>query len=104
LTCRCTTPAWRSEPPPTTPLLWGSAVNPDTKLTLLTYAFETLGAGRVQLKTDVRNIRSQQAISRLGAHYEGTLRRYQRRRDDTIRDTVMFSIIAEGWPAVRAPP
>jgi len=84
-----------------TPAVWSSAVNPDTKLLLLALAFESLGAGRVQLKTDVRNHRSQQAIARLGASYEGTLRRYQRRGDDTVRDTVLFSIVAEEWPAVR---
>jgi RimJ/RimL family protein N-acetyltransferase len=83
------------------PALWATKVNPEAKLLLLTYAFETLHAGRVQLKTDVRNVRSQQAIARLGARYEGTLRRYQRRDDGTMRDTVMFSIIAEDWPAVR---
>lgn len=84
-----------------TPALWGSAVNPDTKLLLLGHAFEVLRAGRVQLKTDVRNIRSQQAIARLGASYEGTLRRYQRRSDGSVRDTVMFSVTAEEWPRVR---
>ena len=84
-----------------TPAAWGTAVNPDTKLTLLTQAFEVLGVGRVQLKTDVRHARSQSAIARLGARYEGTLRRYQRRGDNTVRDTAMFSIIAEDWPAVR---
>ena len=83
------------------PGVWGSAVNPETKLLLLGYAFERLGAGRVQLKTDVRNVRSQLAIARLGARYEGTLRRYQRRADGTVRDTVLFSILAEEWPAVR---
>jgi RimJ/RimL family protein N-acetyltransferase len=83
------------------PSVWASAVNPETKLLLLTHAFEVLGAGRVQLKTDVRNVRSQQAIARLGAHYEGTLRRYQRRDDGTVRDTVLFAITAEDWPAVR---
>ncbi|MDP9118411.1 MAG: GNAT family N-acetyltransferase [Actinomycetota bacterium] len=84
-----------------TPQVWGSVVNPETKLLLLAYAFEGLHAGRVQLRTDVRNHRSQQAIARLGATYEATLRRYQRRADDTVRDTVQFSIIAEEWPAVR---
>jgi RimJ/RimL family protein N-acetyltransferase len=85
-----------------TPAVWGSAVNPETKLLLLGHAFESLGAGRVQLKTDVRNHRSQQAIARLGAHYEGTLRRYQRRADGTVRDTAMFALLAEDWPAARA--
>jgi RimJ/RimL family protein N-acetyltransferase len=85
-----------------TPPVWGSGVNPEAKLLLLGYAFDELRAGRVQLKTDVRNVRSQQAIARLGARYEGTLRRYQRRADGTVRDTVLFSILAEEWPAVRA--
>jgi len=84
-----------------TPAVWGSPVNPETKLLLLEHAFEVLGAGRVQLKTDVRNVRSQQAIARLGARYEGTLRRYQRRSDGTVRDTVLFSVLAEDWPDVR---
>jgi RimJ/RimL family protein N-acetyltransferase len=84
------------------PAVWGSEVNPETKLLLLGYAFDELGAGRVQLKTDVRNVRSQQAIARLGARYEGTFRRYQRRSDGTIRDSVFFSIIAEEWPAVQS--
>ncbi|HET6173667.1 MAG TPA: GNAT family protein [Gaiellales bacterium] len=83
------------------PRVWATAVNPEAKLLLLTHAFDVLGAGRVQLKTDVRNHRSQQAIARLGAHYEATLRRYQRRSDETVRDTVLFSILAEEWPAVR---
>ena len=84
------------------PAVWGTVVNPETKLLLLTHAFDTLGMGRVQLKTDIRNVRSQQAIHRLGATYEGVLRRYQRRRDGTGRDTVLFSVVAEDWPGVRA--
>ncbi len=82
------------------PEVWGTDVNAACKLALLTWAFEH-GFGRVQLKTDIRNIRSQRAIERLGAEYEGVLRRYQRRADATVRDTVMFSVIAEEWPAVR---
>jgi N-acetyltransferase len=85
-----------------TPVVWAGVVNPETKLLLLGCAFDVLGAGRVQLKTDVRNARSQQAIARLGAQYEGVLRRYQRRSDDTVRDTMMFSVLAEEWPTVRA--
>ena len=85
-----------------TPAVWGTVVNPATKLALLGFAFEQLGAGRVQLKTDVRNHRSQRAIAGLGAGYEGRLRRYQRRADNTVRDTAVFSVIAEDWPAVRA--
>lgn len=84
-----------------TPAVWAGAVNPETKLLLLGHAFETLDAGRVQLKTDVRNTRSQQAIARLGATYEGTLHRFQRRADGSVRDTALFSITAEQWPDVR---
>jgi RimJ/RimL family protein N-acetyltransferase len=85
-----------------TPAVWSTTINPDTKLRLLEHAFDALRVGRTQLKTDVRNVRSQRAIARLGATCEGTLRRYQRREDGTVRDTVLFSIVAEEWPAVRA--
>jgi RimJ/RimL family protein N-acetyltransferase len=85
-----------------TPAVWGGRLNPSAKFLLLQYAFEALGAGRVQLKTDIRNHRSQRAIARLGARFEGVLRRYQPRADGTMRDTVMFSIIAEEWPAVSS--
>lgn len=82
------------------PAVWGTQVNPECKLLLLAYAFDNLSMGRVQFRTDVRNHRSQQAIARLGATYEGVLRRYQRRSDDSVRDTVLFSILAEEWPAL----
>lgn len=82
------------------PEAWGTRVNPACKFLLMEWAFEH-GFGRVQLKTDIRNVRSQQAIGRLGARYEGVLRRYQRRQDDSVRDTVVFSVTAEDWPAVR---
>jgi RimJ/RimL family protein N-acetyltransferase len=80
---------------------WGSEVNPECKLLLMSWAFEVAEAGRVQLKTDIRNTRSQEAIARLGAVREGVLRRHQRRQDGTIRDSVMYSVIREEWPAVR---
>lgn len=84
------------------PAVWGSWVNPAVKLLLLENAFDVLRMSRVQLKTDVRNQRSQQAIARLGAQFEGLLRQYQRRSDSTIRDTVLFSILDTEWPSVRA--
>jgi RimJ/RimL family protein N-acetyltransferase len=84
-----------------TPAVWGTMVNPETKLLLFAHAFDTLHAGRVQLKTDSRNHRSQQAIARLGARYEGTLRRHYRREDGTIRDSVLFSVTTDDWPDVR---
>jgi RimJ/RimL family protein N-acetyltransferase len=83
------------------PAVWGTVVNPETKLLLLGHAFDDLGFGRVQLKTDVRNTRSQDAIARLGAVREGLLRRYQRRRDGSVRDTVLYSVTDEEWPVVR---
>jgi RimJ/RimL family protein N-acetyltransferase len=83
------------------PTVWASEVNPACKLLLMQWAFDH-GFGRVQLKTDIRNVRSQQAIARLGAQYEGVLRRYQRRQDGSVRDTVVFSVTAEDWPTVRA--
>lgn len=83
------------------PAVWGGRVNPTCKLLLMTWAFETSQFGRVQLKTDIRNARSQRAIARLGATYEGVLRRYQRRQDGTVRDTVVFSVIAEEWADVK---
>jgi RimJ/RimL family protein N-acetyltransferase len=81
--------------------VWATAVNPEAKLLLLEYAFERARAGRVQLKTDIRNQRSQRAIAKLGARYEGVLRRHLRRADGTMRDSVLFSVTAEDWPAVR---
>lgn len=78
-----------------------SAVNTEAKLLQLGYAFDELGATRVALKTDGRNLRSQAAIERLGAQREGVLRRHIRMPDGFIRDTVYFSILAEEWPAVK---
>jgi RimJ/RimL family protein N-acetyltransferase len=83
------------------PSVWGTAVNPEAKLLLLGHAFDKLGVGRAQLQTDIRNVRSQRAIAKLGATYEGTLRRHKRRPDGTVRDSVLFSITAEEWPGVR---
>ncbi len=79
-----------------------TVVNTECKLLLLRHAFETLGYVRVQLKTDLLNERSQRAIERIGGVREGVLRKYQRTRNDRIRDTVMYSILDSEWPAVRS--
>jgi RimJ/RimL family protein N-acetyltransferase len=79
---------------------WGTAVNPECKLLLLGHAFD-LGFGRVKIQTDAVNARSQAAIARLGATREGVLRRHTRRADGSFRDTVVFSILRDEWPAVR---
>jgi len=81
---------------------WGTAVNPEVKLLLLAHAFEDCGFGRVKIQTDLLNQRSQAAIAKLGATREGVLRRHTRRHDGTFRDTVVFSILREEWPEVRA--
>jgi RimJ/RimL family protein N-acetyltransferase len=78
----------------------GTAVNPESKYLLLQHAFETLGALRVQLKTDLRNIQSQAALSKLGAVREGLLRKQMVMPDGHQRDTVMFSITDDEWPEV----
>ena len=80
---------------------WRTAINTEAKLLFLGHAFETLHANRVALKTDIRNERSQAAIARLGAHREGVLRHQYIRRDGSLRDTVMYSIVPEEWPAVK---
>jgi RimJ/RimL family protein N-acetyltransferase len=80
---------------------WGTRVNPECKLLLLGHAFDC-GFGRVKLQTDALNERSQAAIARLGATREGVLRRHSRREDGSFRDTVVFSVLSEEWPAVRA--
>ncbi|MFE9427888.1 GNAT family N-acetyltransferase [Kitasatospora sp. NPDC006697] len=80
---------------------WRTAVNTESKLLLLEHAFGELGMGRVMWKTDHLNERSQNAIRRLGAQYEGTFRRARRRKDGSWRDSVYFSMLAEEWPAAR---
>lgn len=78
-----------------------TAVNTESKYLLLRHAFETLGCIRVQLKTDIRNVRSQAAIERLGAVKEGVLRNHMIRMDGTYRDSVYYGIIDSDWPAVK---
>jgi RimJ/RimL family protein N-acetyltransferase len=78
-----------------------SHVNTACKLLLLTHAFDTLGCQVVGLRTDNFNFASQRAIAALGAHKDGVLRHHQARRDGTVRDSVMFSILRTEWPDVR---
>ena len=76
-------------------------VNTECKYLLLKHAFETLGAIRVQLKTDSRNERSQRAIGRLGAVKEGILRNHLILPDGYIRHSVYYSILDSEWPRVK---
>jgi RimJ/RimL family protein N-acetyltransferase len=80
----------------------GTRVNPESKYLLLRHAFEDLEALRVQLKTDANNLHSQRAIEKLGARREGVLRKYQTRSNGYVRDTVVYSLLAEEWPEVKA--
>ena len=79
-----------------------TGLNTESKLLLLGYAFETLGAQRVAWETDIRNLRSQRAIERLGALREGVLRAHRIRPDGSSRDTVTYSMLAPEWPAAKA--
>ena len=76
-------------------------VNTTCKLLLLGHAFDTVGCGAVGLRTDNFNFRSQRAIEGLGAKKDGVVRNFGVRRDGTIRDTVMYSILASEWRDVR---
>ena len=76
-------------------------VNTTCKLLLLEHAFETLGCAVVGLRTDNFNFRSQKAIEALGAKKDGVLRHHQARRDGTVRDSVMYSVLRQEWPDVR---
>ncbi|HEY2007763.1 MAG TPA: GNAT family N-acetyltransferase [Rhizomicrobium sp.] len=78
-----------------------SKVNTLCKLMLMTHAFETVGCGVVGLRTDNFNFRSQRAIEALGAKKDGVIRNYRRRKDGSIGDTVMYSILAQEWPDVK---
>lgn len=79
-----------------------TAVNTESKYLLLKHAFEELDCIRVQFKTDLRNVRSQRAIERLGAVKEGVFRNHRILPDGSIRHSVYYSILIEEWPAVKA--
>lgn len=87
---------WIAEP-------WrGTWVNPAMKRLMLGQAFDRWDCVRVALKCDARNEHSQAAIAKLGAQREGVLRQYGIQPDGTVRDTVMFSVLRDEWPGVRA--
>ncbi len=78
-----------------------SHINSACKLLLMTHAFDTLGCQVVGFRTDNFNFRSQRAIEALGARKDGVIRHHFRRRDGSVRDSVMYSVLAPEWPAVR---
>ncbi|MBV9294045.1 MAG: GNAT family N-acetyltransferase [Acidobacteriaceae bacterium] len=79
----------------------GTGANSESKLLLLTHAFETLNCIRIEFQTDVQNLRSRAALTKMGAQEEGTLRSCYIRRDGSLRDTVVFSVLDKEWPAVK---
>ena len=78
-----------------------TGINTESKLLLLTHAFETLACIAVEFRTNAMNLQSRAAIARLGAKQDGILRNHQRTADGLLRDTVVFSIIESEWPTVR---
>jgi len=82
-----------------------TAINTEAKLLLLTHAFETWHVQRVAICTDARNTQSRRAIERIGAHFEGELRRHRRStragEGTQLRDTATYAITIDDWPAVR---
>jgi len=86
---------WLAAPAQRTP------INSEAKLLMLAYAFDRWRVHRVSLMTDARNLRSREAIMRLGARFDGILRAARPASDGTIRDTAAFSILDSEWPAIR---
>ncbi|SCF29382.1 bifunctional pyridoxamine 5'-phosphate oxidase family protein/GNAT family N-acetyltransferase [Micromonospora chokoriensis] len=81
---------------------WRTGINTEAKLLLLGRAFDDLGAVRVAWHTDIRNVRSQTAIERLGATREGVLRMHRQRPDGSWRDTVQYAMTLDEWPNAQA--
>ena len=79
-----------------------SGVNTSCKLMLLAHAFNTLGCAVVGLRTDNLNYASQAAIERLGAHKDGVIRHHAARRDGSVRDTVIYSILRSEWHGIES--
>ncbi|MDR0194592.1 MAG: GNAT family N-acetyltransferase [Myroides sp.] len=80
---------------------WGTIVNLESKLLLLTYCFETLQTNRVQLKTKDDNIRSRKAIEKIGGVFEGILRKDKIQEDGTTRNAAYYSILDDEWKCAK---
>jgi RimJ/RimL family protein N-acetyltransferase len=79
----------------------GTFVNPEAKYLLMRQAFEDLGCVRVELKTDARNARSRRAMEKMGATFEGVLRKHMRVSDDFVRDSAYYAVLDSDWPEVK---
>lgn len=84
------------------PKVWRTRVNTECKYLLLRYGFEELELVRIQLRADARNERSNRAIQRIGAQFEGTLRQESINHDGYIRNTNLYSILDNEWEGVKA--
>jgi RimJ/RimL family protein N-acetyltransferase len=82
--------------------VWGSGINVETKLLLLSQAFEVARCRRVEFKTDARNERSRGALEALGAKFEGVLRKHMVVQHGAERDSAYYSVIDDEWPALKA--
>ena len=80
----------------------GSGTNVESKLLLMTYAFETAGCAAVRYETSWSNQQSRAAIERLGAHLDGVLRADRLESNGALRDTVVYSILSHEWPSAKA--
>lgn len=83
------------------PKWWRTAMNTEAKYLMMRHAFEEWKLMRVEFKTGHKNVRSQDAIERLGGVREGTLRKHMIQPDGSIRDSVYFSVLDDEWPAVK---
>ena len=80
---------------------WGSGVNTECKQLLLEYCFEVLGVNRVQFRTKADNARSRRALEKIGAMFEGVMRKDKIESNGNPRDTALYSIVREDWPSVK---
>ena len=80
---------------------WGSGINLECKLLLLAYCFETLDANRVQFRAKADNARSRRALEKIGAVFEGVMRKDKIEASGKPRDTAFYSIVSEEWPALK---
>jgi len=79
-----------------------TSANTEAKLLLFTHAFEEMSLVRVQIKTDTENMRSQKAIERLGATFEGRARNFLVYEDGSVHDRMIYSVTVQEWPRVKA--
>jgi len=81
---------------------WGSGINTECKQLLLEYCFETLGVNRVQFRAKADNARSRRALEKIGAIFEGVMRKDKIEPNGNPRDTAFYSIVREEWPRVQS--